>query len=145
MRIWHYQLLPYLPKMQFKGQWRELLIIMRDWRDKGTTNHLLINHVMDYPKSYLTGYALLYDKEYNKRYNKKLKEKNINEFIQFTNGEYYLPPYLFSDWHNKKYLRICMANLYEKHLGKGKSKISDEEWQTLVNGYQIITGEEYKL
>lgn len=45
MRIWHYQLLPYLPDAQFKGQLRELVAIMRDWKRKGKTNHVLINKV----------------------------------------------------------------------------------------------------
>ena len=51
IRIWHYWLLPYLPDAQFKGQLRELIAIMHDWRDKGKTNHLLINKVMEYPKN----------------------------------------------------------------------------------------------
>jgi uncharacterized protein (TIGR02328 family) len=61
MRIWHYALLPYLPDAQFKGQLRELVAIMHDWRDKGTTNHLLINRVMDYPKEELYNYFILYE------------------------------------------------------------------------------------
>ena len=35
MRLWHYRLLPYLPDAQFKGQLREMVAIMHDWRDKG--------------------------------------------------------------------------------------------------------------
>lgn len=50
MRIWHWKLLPYLPDRQFKGQLRELVAIMHDWRDKGRTNHLLINRVMESPR-----------------------------------------------------------------------------------------------
>lgn len=53
MRLWHYRLLPYLPDAQFRGQLRELVAIMRDWRDKGKTNHVLINAVMEYPKNTL--------------------------------------------------------------------------------------------
>ena len=34
MRLWHYKLLPYLPDAQFKGQLRELVAILHDWRDK---------------------------------------------------------------------------------------------------------------
>ena len=45
LRIWHYKLLEVLPDLQFKGQLRELVVIMRDWRDKGKTNHILINAV----------------------------------------------------------------------------------------------------
>ena len=43
LRIWHYKLLEVLPDLQFNGQLRELVVIMRDWRDKGKTNHILIN------------------------------------------------------------------------------------------------------
>lgn len=49
------------------------------------------------------------------------------------------------DWHGKTYLRICMANLLEKHLGVGKSRITDEEWKVLIDGYKNITGEEYDI
>ena len=39
-----------------------------------------------------------------------------------------------------------MANLYEKHFfGVGKSRISDEEWEKLCEGYKQITGEEYQI
>ena len=52
----------------------------------------------------------------------------------------------FNGWHNKEYLRVCMANLYEKHFfGIGKSRITDEEWQRLCEGYKAITNEEYKI
>jgi hypothetical protein len=52
---------------------------------------------------------------------------------------------LFDGWHNREYLRICYANLLEKHNGIGKSRITDEEWQRLCEGYKAITGEEYKI
>ena len=60
MRLWHYKLLPYLPDLQFKGQLRELVAIMHDWRDNGKTNHLLINRVMEYPKADFYGYFLVF-------------------------------------------------------------------------------------
>jgi uncharacterized protein (TIGR02328 family) len=143
VRIWHYQLLPYLPDAQFKGQLRELVAIMHDWRDKGKTNHILINRVMEYPKSDLTSYMWLYCEEHGRRYDLDCKEKLLNEFIDFAEGGHF-NPYPFKDWHNKEYLRVCMANLYEKHVfGVGKSRISDAEWETLLKGYKDITGEEY--
>lgn len=141
MRLWAWQLLPYLSDLQFKGQLRELVAIKRDWERKGTTNHLLINRVMEYSKEELTGYATLYAIEYEKRYNKKMA---LKEFIEFSGGLACTPP--FKDWHNKEYLRVCMANLYEKHIfGVGKSRITDEEWQRLLDGYKTITGEEYMI
>lgn len=66
MRLWHYALLPYLSKLQFDGQLRELVAIKRDWETNGTTNHLLINRVMQYPKAHLSIYYARYIKEYKK-------------------------------------------------------------------------------
>ena len=144
MRLWYYKLLPYLPDAQFKGQLRELVAIMHDWRDNGKTNHLLINKVMEYDKSDLASYMWNYCGEYGKRYG-DFKENILNEFIDFTNGGKYKFD-VFKKWHNKEYLRVCMANLYEKHFfGVGKSRITDEEWQRLLEGYKTITGEDYVI
>lgn len=146
MRLWHYELLPYLPDAQFKGQLREVVAIMRGWRDTGKTNHLLINKVMEYPKNDFVRYFLEYEIEYHKRYGKWLV-KQWQEFKAFddTSPEERSNGY-FDGWHNKEYLRVCMANLYEKmFFGVGKSRITDKEWQTLCKGYKQITGEEYKI
>ena len=67
MRIFHYALLPYLPDLQFRGQLRELVLIMHQWRDKGTTNHLLINKVMEYERNELIRYYLHYEAVYHQR------------------------------------------------------------------------------
>ena len=145
MRLWHYKLLPYLPDMQFKGQLRELVAVMHDWRDKGETNHILINRVMEYPEDNLYQYFCLYESEYHTRYCKNLCEQAY-DFGEFGGWSFNLDNGLFDGWHDKKYLRVCMANLYEKHFfGIGKSRITDEEWQRLVDGYKAITGEEYQI
>lgn len=146
MRLWHYELLPYLPDAQFKGQLRELVAIMHDWRDKGKTNHLLINRVMDYPKNDLVRYFIRYEALYHKRYGKWLT-RYWHEFECFddTPAEQRSDG-CFDEWHNKEYLRVCMANLYEKYrFGVGKSKISQEEWDRVLDGYKNITGEEWEL
>lgn len=146
MRIWDYRLLPYLPDAQFKGQLRELVAIMHDWRDKGKTNHLLINRVMDYPKSELTEYFLEYEDCYRERCGKTL-DKHYKEFKAFASSEHYKAGHhIYAGWHDREYLRVCMANLYEKYFfGIGKSRITDEEWQVLLDGYKAITGESYKI
>ena len=146
MRLWHYKLLEYLPDAQFKGQFREMIAIVRDWKEKGKTNHLLINRVMDYPRNDFVRYYLLYDNANHKRYGKWLHHEWLNLFLHFSNVEGERSNGLFEGWHNKDYLRVCMANLYEKYMfGKGKSKITEEEWQCLLNGYKEITGEDYKV
>ena len=141
MRLWHYRLLPYLPDAQFRGQLRELIAIMRDWRDKGKTNHLLINVVTEYPKAELAEYFKLYSALYYSRYEKNIKEEYVKEFNNFCSEK--LPPYkpLFEGWHTEGYLRVCMTNLFEKYYyGRGNSQITDEEWDLLLYGYRRISG-----
>lgn len=146
MRIWHYELLPHLPELQFKGQLRELVATMHDWRDKGTTNHILINRVMEYPKNDLVRYFVYYEALYHERYGKWLP-KQWEEFKAFDDT----PPDkrskgVFMGWHTKEYLRVCVCNLYEKYrFGVGKSKISQEEWEKVLQGYKEITGEDWVL
>lgn len=143
MRIWDYRLLPYLPDLQFRGQLRELVLIMHQWRDKGKTNHLLINRVMEYPKNDLIRYFVYYEAVYHNRYGKWLNQSK--EFINFDDTPLdERSKGCFDGWHTKEYLRSNMANLYEKHFfGVGKSRITDEEWQRLLDGYKTITGEDY--
>lgn len=146
MRLWHYKLLPYLPDAQFKGQLRELIWVMRQWRDNGTTNHLLINKVMEYEPAELACYFEKYDEAYKKRYGKEIKLETWTEFCKWVGFIIPTNAPIFYGWHNKEYLRVCMANLYEKHhFGIGQSRIMGEEWQTLLEGYKAITGEEYKI
>jgi uncharacterized protein (TIGR02328 family) len=141
MRLWHYQLLPYLPDAQFKGQLRELVAIMHDLRDKGKTNHVLINRVMNYPKADLYGYFLEYAVEYEKRYGKTPKQ--TDEFRDYGEHNYTHKPFKY--WHDETYLKVCMANLYEKyHFGLGESRLTEKEWKTLTDGYLKITGQKFE-
>ena len=41
MRLWHKDLIPYLPKQQLISQWRECCCIAKNIADNGTPNHLL--------------------------------------------------------------------------------------------------------
>jgi hypothetical protein len=70
----------------------------------------------------------------------------LKEYVGF---EPYVKPEtdnIWGDWHNKEYLRVCMANLYEKHVfGVGKSRITDEEWTVLCSRYRKLTGNEYVI
>ena len=144
MRLWHYKLLPYLPDAQFRGQLRELVAIMHDLRDKGETNHILINRVTNYSKQDLVSYFLIYRKEYQARYGKDVSRKTLYEFLDFDQPKDIVRPFTY--WHDNNYLRVCMANLYEKyHFGLGKSRLTDNEWQRLSDGYKTITGEKYQI
>jgi hypothetical protein len=120
---------------------------MHDWRDNGTTNHLLINKVMEYDKNHLTTYFMKYCYRYAQRYHKPVSTKYALEFQEFCSEVIgFIDTPIFDGWHTREYLRSNMANLYEKHFfGIGKSRITDEEWQRLLDGYKNITGEDYVI
>ena len=57
MRLWHKDLIPYLPRQQLLGQWRECCAIARNIKEKGTPNHVLVNKVLDYPVRHFWSYG----------------------------------------------------------------------------------------
>lgn len=150
MRMWHYKLLPYLPDMQLKGQLRELVAILHNWRDNGTPRHGLVNSVMYFPKSHFYSYFKMYQTVYEQRFRKPLNPKWELEFRNFCSdgsGVVLVFPEIYGGWHGKEYLRVCMANLFEKYAFAvmSKSKLDCTEMQRLCDGYKYITGEEYKI
>ena len=107
MRLWHYKLIPYLPKSQLIAQWRELNSIY-----KKQDNHILINYIYEYDKSYLYTYSLLVIEEMNKRGYKINKWDNFNNY--FSESDKILRGRMCE--HNDQYLVICYYNLLEKYL-----------------------------
>ena len=101
---------------------------------------------MEYPKSHLIKYFSIYSSEYRIRYGKYIKQDILAEFLTFCGTYKPENKNIFIDWHNKEYLRVCMANLYEKwKFGAGNSKITDSEWKRLLHGYCNITHKEYVI
>ena len=143
MRTWHYKMIEFLPDNQLRGQWRECALIAHDIKTKGTTNHLLINRIMDYEVDDFLTYCLLVAVEMEKR---GFRITDDSRCKLGALGTYRYVPQPFAGWHNYTYLRVCMANLYEKHkFGVGKSRITDEEWSRLCDGYKKITGKDYTI
>ena len=85
MRLWHYDLLDVLPKQQLCSQLRECVAIAKDIYKKGTTNHILINPIMDYDLNHFRLYCNLVIKEMEKRgYNVSNKTKaKLNKYINY--------------------------------------------------------------
>lgn len=132
MRLWHYKLIPYLPKSQLLAQWRELNSIFKK-QDK----HILINYVYEYEKIDLHEYSLMVMKEINHRgYNLKLD----NFLAYFSNTVFckgrglYTP---FQRHHTQQYLIQCFYNLQEK-FDRGQKDFSREEYENLED---FIKGE----
>lgn len=67
MRLWHYKLIPYLPRQQLLGQWRECCLIAKNLEEHGTPNHILVNPVINYPPVEFLAYWILVGKEMEMR------------------------------------------------------------------------------
>jgi uncharacterized protein (TIGR02328 family) len=109
MRLWHYKLIPYLPKSQLLAQWRELNSIFKK-QDK----HILINYIYNYKKSDLYNYSLSVLLEMDIR---GYKVKSLDNYYDFFGNiigttETYLD--VFKKHHTKEYLLQCFMNLEEK-------------------------------
>ena len=124
MRLWHIDLIPYLPKSQLLAQWRELNSIFKK-EDK----HILINYIYDYPKEYLLWYSYKVGKEMQNR-NFKI---NLKNYLDYFYGICYQSS-KFSE-HNEEYLTICYWNLREKFI-RGQKDFTPEIWQKLDKFYK---------
>ena len=123
MRLWHYKLIPVLPKQQLLGQWRELNSIF-----KNQNRHILINFVYEHEKGELFTYSMLVIEEMNKR-KYKVDLTKFNNYFFDEQVDYGIPKeYVFEDKMNKEYLIICYYNLLEKYRCGG---ITKEEWQKI--------------
>ena len=145
MRLWHKDLIPYLPKKQLIAQWRECCAIVSNLAGKGTPNHILVNKILNYTKNHFWNYSSLVAEEMkNRGYNlssKSLKTFWDNFIIGFKNelhGMYISTNYkipketIFEDWHNERYLKQCLFNLQEKYDCGG---IPEEEWKLIENHF----------
>ena len=124
MHLWHYRLLPYLPKRQLLSQKRECDLIWKDIAKGKHTNHILINYIWEYEdyKSELSKYYLLLRQEFIKRGCK------FNSLIPITDVEESWKP--FERHHTQRYMWQCFYNLQEK-WDRGQKDFSDREYLKL--------------
>lgn len=107
MRLWHIDLIPYLPDSQLAAQWRELNAIF-----KNKPEHILINYVYPYPKIYLRTYA---DTVIREIQNRGFKIRSADNYTEFFAGSVFPDkPYFFRE-HDDGYLVECFFNLAEKY------------------------------
>lgn len=132
MRLWHKDLIKVLPRQQLLGQWRELKLIAKDIREKGKTNHILINKIMNFDLDHFCNYAMLISNEMKQR-NYKVND-NVASYIDDVTQKHTVMfiDYIYPDWHNQEYLEICYFNLKEKYLCGGITQI---EWRNIVIEY----------
>ena len=137
MRLWHYELIPYLPKQQLLGQWRELNSIYAN-----QNKHMLIDYVYGYSTDDLYIYSLYVIREMRKRDYKIKLEKFCKYFNKSDNDSINAVIYTITSslkllnesiknsekpfivHHDKEYLQICCWNLYEKYI-RGQKGFTD--------------------
>lgn len=125
MRLWHIDLIPYLPKSQLMAQWRELNLIYKK-QDK----HILINYIYNYPKKYLLHYSNRVLFEMRKRgINVKSFENYFDCFYDMINFKPEFP--LRFTEHDDEYLLCNYYNLLEKYR-RGQKDFSKEEFDKLT-------------
>lgn len=112
MRLWHYKLLPYLPKSQLIAQKRECDLIWKDIAVGKQTNHILINYIWEY-EDYLKELSIYYWLLKEEFDNRGFKFNFSNNFI--TKNVFYGYENPFPKHHNDRYLLQCFMNLCEKY------------------------------
>lgn len=126
MRLWHIDLISYIPNLQLVAQWRELCSIYAK-QDK----HILINYVYNYPKDYLGWYSDEVIREINRR---GIKIKSFDKYREYFGQE----PLQFSkkrfSEHNFVYLRQCYYNLEEKYQ-RGQKDFDEKTFNRLQCAY----------
>lgn len=133
MRLWHKDLIDSLPRKQLLGQWRECCAIIKNIKEKGTPNHLLVNKIMDYDLKHFYTYGLYVFIETEHRDYKC----NLRKFDQYFKGGKIVKTFdeLFDGWHNERYLDQCFYNLQEKFDCGG---MSEEEWEKVSKKYYEV-------
>lgn len=126
MRLWHIDLIPYLPRTQLLAQWRELNSIFKK-QDK----HILINYIYNYDRNYLYHYSKAVMLEMAKRKFTIRDITNFNTYFHNLSFEDIKYPKKFKE-HNTEYLLICFMNLYEKYL-RGQKDFNTETFNRLYD------------
>ncbi|MGE7921326.1 pyrimidine dimer DNA glycosylase/endonuclease V [Viridibacillus sp. NPDC093762] len=123
MRLWHVDLLDYLPKGQLISQWRELNSIFAK-EDK----HILINYIYEYPRDELYVYTEKVIEEMKKRGYKIRTYEKMNKY--FENLELVKDVKPFKNHHDNEYLQICYYNLKEKFM-RGQKDYEEDMYYSL--------------
>ena len=130
MRLWHKDLITFLPRQQLIAQWRECCCIAKNIFEKGTPNHLLVNKILNYDLKHFYTYGLYVCVEMIHR-GYKCDSRKFDKY--FSSGEIIKDfSELFNEWHNERYLDQCYYNLQEKFDCGG---IPEEEWNIVNKKY----------
>ena len=160
MRLWHNLMIPYLPKQQLLGQWRECCLIASLLAKDHTPNHILVNPVLDYPPEHFEIYCSMVYNTMVKRGMKvtdevcKRLEMDLRAWRLYLNADLpwdcFIKDFdlktdivLFSECHNQRYFRQCYYNIEEKYDRGGVPK--DEWLKFFANAYEREVRNVYNL
>ncbi len=137
MRLWHIDLIPYLPKSQLIARWRELNSIYKK-QDK----HILINYIYNYDKKYLLYYSnrVLFEMQ-----QRGINVKSFENYFDYFYGVGYSEserPLCFTE-HDDEYLLCNYYNLLEKYR-RGQKDFSKEEFEKLIDFVNNSLGGTYE-
>ena len=127
MRLWHHDIIRFLPRSQLIAQWRELNSIFAE-EDK----HILINYIYDYSPDHLYTYTKIVLDEF------KVRGYTIRSYEKM---ERYFPSHvqivekLFENEHDDDYFEICYFNLREKYI-RGQKDFDKERFDALHTYYK---------
>lgn len=136
MRLWHWQLIPYLDRERLVAQWRELSAIAGNIQLKGTPNHILVNKVMDFPLDDFISYACdVRDEMTGRGY--RTMEKVWDKICSVSKDKGYWsrisPENQFRGWHTTRYLTQCLMNLEEKY---DCGNIDEDVWSRIEEEFE---------
>ena len=159
MRLWPYQMLDVLPRMQMLSQWRECLAVGGMLGAK-TLNHATVNRVKDYPIEHFMVYCDLVRREFANRgwtIGTNTLEKLKNDIGYETDeskrdfdycgdedcdGKYQIVvnrrfgmSILFDSFHDERYLKQCLYSFQEKY---DCGMLTDEEWNKIVDKFDYL-------
>ena len=126
MRLWHFELIRYLPRSQLLAQWRELNLIF-----KQEPRHILINYI--YKDEYKDKKDLL---SYSNTVLEEMKNRGYR--INFGNYEKYFQGIItdivkpFPSYQDDEYLKICFYNLKEKYM-RGQKDFSNSQYKKILS------------
>lgn len=135
MRLWHKDLIAFLPREQLVAQWRECSAIAGNLLTKGTPNHILVNKILDYDLDHFISYSKQVRDEMTAR-GYRTMDSVWTKIVALKPDWKEVPFYnLYSDWMNDEYFDICYYNLLEKYRCGG---IKEDDWENIEKRYTLL-------
>lgn len=126
MRLWHSELIPYLPRTQLLAQWRELNSIFVN-----QPNHILINYVYNDKIAFYNYSVKVIEEMVYRKY--KLSDKAVNNWYNYFKDTPTdrIGNHMFKE-HDYRYLNICYFNLLEKYI-RGQKDFTEKQMIDITN------------